>query len=175
MAEETQGEKASVKQRLQLEMREYLIISAYLWVCFSTILIYESALLSDKNIAALPLSAAVVKALIFGKFILIGKALKPGTRMTPNVLLLKIFWKALGLLAMLVIFTGIEELIVGMVHGQAVAETLAELAARPLLQFIAPSLLMLLVLVPMIAFEEVDRELGQGTLRRILFSSSGSG
>ena len=48
----------------------------------------------------------------------------------------------------------------------------AEFLDRSWLQNIAPSVVMLLVLIPMITFEEVDHALGDGSLKRLLFGRS---
>ncbi|KAA1193955.1 hypothetical protein F0M18_00475 [Pseudohalioglobus sediminis] len=166
------GNKGSVKERFLKEMREYLIISIYLWICFSVLLTYKAAILEAENVAFLPLGIAAVKALIIGKFILIGKAVKAGSRMTSGILLARIMWKSLAFLLLLVVFTLIEELVVGWFHGSTVAHTVDELMARSWLELLAPSVVMLLVLIPMIAFEEIDRDLGKGKLRQLLFGRS---
>ena len=72
------------------EMRTYAIISLYLWVCFSALLLYKTAVLSADNVQLLPIGTAVVKALILGKFMLIGKAIKVGARIESDGLLYKI-------------------------------------------------------------------------------------
>ena len=76
------------------------------------------------------------------------------------------------MLLLLLVFTMIEELIVGLVHGQETSEIIAEFIGRPWLQNIAPSVVMLLVLIPMISFEEIDHVLGDGSLKRMLFGRS---
>ena len=126
-------------------------------------------MLRADNVQFLPIGTAVVKALILGKFILIGKAIKVGARIEPGGLLYKIAWKSLVMLLFLLVLTAIEELIVGLVHGQAISVIIAEFVDHPWLQNLAPSVLMLLVLIPMISFEEIDHVLGDGSLKRMLF------
>lgn len=63
---------------------------------------------------------APVKALVIGKFILIGEAIKVGERSSGPTLLHRITWKTLAFLLMLRVFTIIEEIVVGWVHGQGV-------------------------------------------------------
>ena len=133
---------------------------------------YETAVLRAEFIPFLPIGTAAVKALILGKFILIGKTIKVGARIEPGRLLNRIVWKSLTLLLFLLILTAVEELIVGLVHGQAFAEIIAEFADRSWLKNIASCLVMLLVLIPMISFEEIDRVLGDGSLKRMLFGHS---
>ena len=157
-----------VRQRFLEEMRTYLIISLYLWISFSALLLYENALLQADNLAFLPMGTAAVKALILGKFILIGKAFKVGSRVEHNVLLHRILWKSFATLLLLLVFTGIEELVVGIVHGHTLAATASEILGRSWLEMLAPSFVMLLVLVPMIAFEETDIAMGKGNLMRML-------
>jgi hypothetical protein len=73
---------------------------------------------------------------------------------------------------LLLIFTMVEDLLTGLVHGYAIADTMAEMMARSparsLMQWVAPNLFMLLVLIPLIAFEQIDISMGKGSLSRIL-------
>jgi hypothetical protein len=163
---------AGIRQRFKEEMRAYAIISFYLWICFTTLLLYQNSILRINDLALLPLSSAAIKALILGKFILIGKAFKVGERVKHEVLLYRILWKSLATMLLLLIFTVIEDLLVGLVHGHAIADTMAEMMARSLVQWMAPSLLILLVLIPFIAFEKIDASMGKGSLSRILLGRS---
>ena len=65
-------------------------------------------------------------------------------------------------------------IVMGLFHGHTVANTVDELTARSWPETFAPSLLMLLVLIPMISFDEIDRSLGKGRLRRMLFGRTNS-
>lgn len=163
------GNKDSIVERFIKELREYLIISVYLWICFGVLLLYKTAILQAEQVKFIPLGIAAVKALIIGKFILIGKAVNAGSRLSSSVLLIRIMWKSLTFMLLLVAFTLIEEMVVGLFHGHTVANTVNQLTARSWTEILAPSLIILLVLIPMISFEEIDRSLGKGTLRRMLF------
>jgi hypothetical protein len=165
-------ESVGIGQRFKEEMRIYAIISLYLWVCFSAILLFQNSVLRAEQLPLLPLSTAAIKALILGKFILIGKAIKVGERMRHDVLLHRILWKSLATVILLLIFTSIEDLVVGLVHGHAIADIMAEMMARNWVQWVAPNLIMLLVLIPLIAFEEIDISMGRGSLRRLLLGRS---
>ena len=165
-------EKIGIRQRLKDEMRAYVIISLYLWICFTTLLLYKNSILRVNDLALLPLSSAAIKALILGKFLLIGKAIKVGERVRHNILLHQILWKSLAMLLLLMIFTIAEDLLVGLVHGHAIADTIAEMMARSWVQWVAPNLLMLLVLIPFIAFGKIDSSMGKGSLSRILLGRS---
>jgi uncharacterized membrane protein YjfL (UPF0719 family) len=166
--------KTTIRHRLIEEIRVYAIISLYLWICFGALLLYKLSVIPADDMRLLPFGTAAIKALIIGKFIMIGKALKVGVRTKIDTLLHRIAWKSLAILLLLLICTLLEELIVGLVHGQAIYDMVADLIDRPWLQNVAPSIVMLVVLVPMISFEEIDITLGKGKLKSMLFSGSNS-
>ena len=69
---------------------------------------------------------------------------------------------------MLFVLTAIEEVIVGLIHGHTVAESLSEFLGGSLLQVVALCLVMLLILIPYLAFKEVDEALGQGRIWQVM-------
>ena len=133
-------------------------------------LLYKYALLREAGPAYLPFGLAAAKALILGKFVLIGEAARLGSRLKSRSLLQLIARRALLFLLLLILLTLIEEIVVGWVHGHSMAHTLAEYGQRSSLEMLATCLLMLLVLVPLVAVTEVSRALGSGALRRLLFA-----
>jgi hypothetical protein len=164
------ADKQTIKQRLGEELRAYAYISFYLWVCFGALLLYKVSVLRAEDIDILPFGFAAVKALILGKFVLIGQSVKLADRISPDRLLHRIVWKSSRLFLLLVLFTVIEELLVGLVHGHSVAALVVEFTARSPLQTLAPCVVVLLVLVPLVAYQEIDHVLGDGTLRKLLLS-----
>ena len=72
-------QKASIPQRLREEIFKYGIASGYLFVSFSVLLIYEVSVAGGGH-EVLPFGIALVKALVLGKFLLIGDAMKVGSR-----------------------------------------------------------------------------------------------
>ena len=160
--------ETSLKSRLAHEFRMYAAISLYLFVCFSVVLIYEASQSANATVSFLTLGVAMVKALILGKFILIGEALKPGTRIDAPTLLHRVVWRTLGLLFVLVILKLLEELVVGFVHGQAFSAIVGDLTEKSWLSLSGPVLLMLLILIPLMAAIELNRVLGGGGLKGLL-------
>ena len=102
------------------------------------------------------------------QFILIGQAINIGGRINPGVLLQRIAWKSVAMLLLLSVFKMIEELVVGMTHGHSATQVITEFMARGWMQNIAPGVVMLLVLIPLMAYEELDKALGKGSLKRML-------
>jgi hypothetical protein len=161
-----------VKQRVREELHRYLAVSAYLYVCFAAILLYKSAILSSIGEHYLPLGLAAGKALILGKFVLLGEAAGVGTRIGARSLLQRVLRNSVLFLLLLVLLTILEEIIVGLVHGHSLGQAVAALAEHPWPETLASCFLMLLVLIPLVAVTEVSRTLGPGALRKLLLGPS---
>jgi len=160
--------KPPLRDRARQELRSYAVIAGYLFVCFAVLMFYESTLPGGGGTGVFSLATAAVKALILGKFILIGEAVGVGERSRAPHLAGAILAKCLQFLLLLVVLTVLEELIVGRVHGVGFAQTLAGYETRSLLQVLAKCLVGMLILLPFVAFKEVSRVLGPGVLRRML-------
>jgi hypothetical protein len=154
------------------ELHRYLAVSAYLYVCFAAILLYKAAILSSIGEHYLPLGLAAGKALILGKFVLLGEAAGVGTRIGARTLLQRILSSSVLFLGVLVLLTIVEEIIVGLVHGHSLGQAVAALADRPWLEILASCVLMQLVLIPLVTVTEVSRTLGPGALRQLLLGPS---
>ena len=147
--------EASLKERAREELRDYAVVAAYLYVCFGAILFYKMALLREEGVAFLPHGLAAIKALILGKFILIGEAVGVGDRVQPRSLASAIATKTVLFFLVLIMLSVVEELIVGKVHGRSLAEIVAEFREHAGLEMLATSILVLLILIPLIAFKEL--------------------
>jgi hypothetical protein len=165
---ESTNTETDLKSRLAREIRAYAAISLYLFVCFSVIRIYGASQSVDAHVTLHTFGAAAVKALIIGKFILVGEALKPGSRLAARNLMQRIAWRSLGLLLVLVILKLLEEVIVGLFHDRDVSATIGELIDTPLLALLAPLLIMLLILIPLMVMIEFDKALGAEGLKGLL-------
>lgn len=163
----TTSPEHTLKERLREEVRSYLVVSFYLFLCFGALQLYKMAVLRDVGISYLPFGWAVVKALIVGKFMLISQAAGVGMRIGARSPLQRIAVRALLLFVLLVALMVVEELLVARMHGTAFTQTLAEFDER-LPELLTLALFLLLVLVPLVAAQEIDRALLRGTLWRIL-------
>ena len=164
--------RPSAKERLREELRRYLAVSAYLYVCFAAILFYKSVILSSVGGHFLPFGLAAAKALVLGKFVLLGEAAGVGTRTGGRTLLQRIAISSVLLLLVLILLTIVEETIVGIVHGHSIGQAVTALGERPWLEVLASCVLMLLVLIPLVTVTEVSRVLGPGALRQLVLGPS---
>jgi len=160
---------ATVAQRAKRELKEYALLSAYLYVCFGALVLYKMAILGSQGVHFSAFGVPIIKALVLGKFILLGHAIKLGERYGRLRLVSVIAYKALVYLLLLIILSIIEEAIVGLSNGRTIAATLAEIGGDKLPEMLATSAVMLLILVPYLASREFAVALGQGRLWDLLF------
>ncbi len=153
------------KERLKEELIKYGLISGYLYVCFSVLIVYKIAILKGEGITLVPYGVAIVQALVLGKFILIGDALSVGTLDAKNPLLHRIAWKTVAMIILLVVFKAIEEIIVGLFHHVSLAKVWADFAEKSPIETLAPIAMMGLVIAPLIAVAEIARVVGVDRLR----------
>jgi hypothetical protein len=169
LAEPLAPKLATLSQRIRNESIEYLAISAYLYVCFGSLIFYKATVLHSDGIAFASFGIAIVKALVLGKFILVLHALKIGERKGgPSVLLADILKKSVLFVVFLIALTAVEEIIVGYFHGRTSQEVLSEMAGGTLPQAFAVTILMLLILIPYFTFRGVADRLGEGALWKLL-------
>lgn len=159
--------EASLKERVREELRVYAYLSLYLYVCFAALLAFEATAGSGGG-GLLPHGLAAIKALVIGKFLLIGRAVGAGSRVRTGTVAGRIGVRTLGLLLALLVLTVIEELIVGHVHGHTVSATVADVFGEPRYAIVAKSAVMALILLPLVALEELNLALGPGVLRKAL-------
>ncbi|WP_287174799.1 hypothetical protein [Mesorhizobium sp.] len=159
----------TIAQRAKNELREYALLSLYLFVCFGALILYKAAILGEEGISYLPSGLAAIKALILAKFIMLGQMIRLGDRRGGGRIAYVIAYKALLYLILLLVLSVVEEVVVGLIHGRTIAASLAEFGGDKLPQTLATSLIMLLILIPYLASREVDVALGEGRLWTLLF------
>src|ERR1700676_1688865 len=72
--------KASFREKAGEELREFIILTAYLYVCFAAVIYFKAVVLQAHGIAYAPLGLAIVKAAICAKFMLVGRVFHMGER-----------------------------------------------------------------------------------------------
>jgi hypothetical protein len=157
--------KPTLAQRARHELVEYLAVSAYLFVCFGSLLFYKSAILRTEGVEFAAFGLALVKALILGKFILVLQAIRVDERGGGSgILLVEILKTSFLFLILLVSLNAIEEIVLGLFHGRAARDVLGEMADGTLTEAIAVCVLLLLVLIPYFSFRSLAARLGEGVL-----------
>jgi hypothetical protein len=164
--------KPSLRHRATEELKEFLILSLYLYVCLGAIIIMKSAILKDVGVEFDAWGVAAIKALLLAKFMLIGKAMRLGENKS-QPLVWPTIYQSLLTLFLLIVLTTLEEILVGALHHRTVSESLTHVAGDRLDIVLATFLIMFLILVPYFAFRNLAEVLGRGVLTRLFFTDPG--
>ena len=162
-------EKASIGKRAAHELKQFLIIAVYFYVCFTALAYLKAAILQAHGIAFAPFGFAAAKALICAKFMSLGHAFHLGDRYKKQALVWPVLHRSFAFLALLIALNVLEELFVGYFDHRTVADSIAEIGGGTFHQLIATAIIMLLILVPFFAFRSLGEVVGERVLFRLFF------
>jgi hypothetical protein len=150
-------------------LREFTILTAYLYVCFAAVIYFKAAVLHTQGIAYAPLGVGIVKAAICAKFMLMGRMLHIGERFKNYPLIIPTLHRAFVFLLLLAVLTLAEEAFVGLIHGRKLWESVSEIGGGTFNQIIATIFIMFLILIPYFAFRSLGSIVGDKILVRLFF------
>jgi hypothetical protein len=162
--------KASLRERAVDELKEFVIITAYLFLCFGAVAYFKASILKAHGISFAPFGFAVAKALICAKFVSMGHIFHLGERFKTLPLIWPTLYKSFCFLAVLVVLNALEEVLVGLIHHRAVSDSMADFGGGTLDQLIATSFIGFLILVPFFAFRTLGEVVGERNLVQVFFS-----
>ena len=154
-------------ERVTEELRRVAITTIYLFVCFSAVLFYRMAVLHSYGIDFAPFGLAAIKALVIGKFIMLGRMTGIGDRYKDKPSIYPVLHQSLLFLMLLIALSIAEETIKGWFHGQSVIDVLRDMGGW--LQIAATAVLLWLVLVPYLGFVRLAETLGEDRLQEIIW------
>jgi hypothetical protein len=161
--------KASLRKRAADELREFLIVAAYLYVCFTALAYFKAAILQAHGVSFAPFGIAAIKALICAKFMSVGHAIHLGERHQKEALIWPTLRRSFVFLALLLVLNVLEEVIIGYFHHRGVMDSIAAVGGGTIHQLIAGSIIVLLTLIPFFAFRSLGDVVGERTLLRLFF------
>lgn len=162
------GEK-NLKARALEEMKEYLLVTLYLWLLFALFAEYKRLLLQENGINLWNQSYAIVNAMIFGKVVLLGEVLKLGKRLEQQAPIWLVLGKSLIFTLLIMAFHVVEEAIRAWFEGKPLASSIQDFGGGSWQGIFVYAALLFVTLVPLFAFKEVQRVVGGEALRGLLF------
>jgi hypothetical protein len=151
----------TIKQKAIRELKELLIITAYLWVIFGMFVLYKSTILREP-VDALAHGVALINALVLAKFMLLAKPFRPGRQADDAPLIYPTLLKSAIFAVVLAVLKIVEDVLVGYFHGKPFAESIADLGGGSWRVALIFTVILFVVLIPLIAFGELDRVVGVG-------------
>ncbi|WP_144186314.1 hypothetical protein [Elioraea rosea] len=165
---ETPSGARSVRDRARSELRSYLLLSAYLFICFVSILGYRAAVLAEHGLHFAPLGIAAVKALVLAKFILLGHMLRLGATPRTWPLAIIVLYRSGLFLLLLLALSVVEEVIRGALDGLGPAMALREATTNRGWELAATVILLWLILLPYFGISGIRERLGEPGWRRLV-------
>lgn len=166
--ENSASPQTSVGVKLKNETREFLILAAYLFVCFAAVAYMKYAVLKTQGVDFAPFAFAAIKAAICAKFVLIGRALPIERRFTSCPLVVPTLFRTFAFLVVVAVLMFAEESIVGLFHGRPISVSLAETGGTNE-ERIATAVLLFLIFAPYFAFRSLGDVVGESAIYRLFF------
>lgn len=160
---------------LRREVTDLAIITAYLYVCFGALLLFKAAVLRAHGIEFALYGTAALKALVLGKFTLIGNDLQIGQRSTRKPLLYQLVYKVLVFSAFLLLLSVVEQAGLAALHGRPVTAELFSFSGGTWLEIAASCVLLVLIQIPYFGLALISGAVGAGVLARLFFGERVTG
>jgi len=165
--------KPGFKERATHELKDYAFVSGYLAVLFCAVATYTMLLLRKYGESStLNYTFALINALVIGKVILIGDMMHIGRRAETRPLYQTVILKSIAFGLFIFAFHLLEEFVKRLIHHEPPGTVLHEIE---LTQLISRAIVILCALMPLFAFRELPRYLGEGKLHEIFFSRTPPG
>jgi len=159
------------KQKIKHELREMLELFLYLAFFFCAFITYKALLLAEYAVPAYwDYAFALINAAVITKVIMIGEYAKLGKRHENKPLLLSATWKAIVFGLLVFAFHIVEEVIKRLIHGEDLAKASRELRLDELF---SRSIIVFCVFLPLFAFREFRRVMGEEKFNALVYGSKG--
>jgi hypothetical protein len=161
----------TLKEKARREMRNFLVISLYLWIIFGLFVLYKSIILSEEHIPFAAHGFALINALAMAKVMLVAQGLHFADRFKEAPLIYPTLFKSAAFAVVLGVFKIVEEALIGLYHGRSFSESIASIGGGTLNGILSLTLLLAVLLIPFFGFAEVDRVFGEQKLKKLFFAS----
>jgi hypothetical protein len=158
----------SMKQKVIRELEEVGVIFLYLAFFFCAIATFSMLLLNKFQISYFTYGTALINALVIAKVILIGDFMRLGKKQEAKSLIYLSVYKAFLFSLLVFAFHIMEEVIKHVARGEHIAPVFRETRIDDLL---GRSLIIFCTFIPLFAFIELRRVLGEGQFSGLFFKS----
>ena len=167
----TSEPKSHIASKAIEEMKQLVAISLYFYVCLGALLLYTVSLVGVEHVPAAHFGFAAIKALLLGKFVLLGHWLRVGERHRGRPLIYTTLYQALTLWLFLIVLSVAEHLIVALLHDRSLTAAITDPLQHSLYRILAENLILLIVLLPYVALRQCGEAMEPGALRRMFFGT----
>lgn len=157
----------TVKRIAYQQLKEFVVVTLYLWVVFGLLLMFKSVVLAEHKIPFAYHGFAIINALALAKVMLTAKDLHLGEGFHEAPLIYPTLLKSALFTFVLACFKILEEAAVGLYHGKSFQQSISDIGGGTLNGILILTLLLFVTLIPFVGYGELQRVLGEGKLERI--------
>jgi len=160
------SKSTTLKQKAVHELEEFFGIFVYLAFFFCAVATYSMLLLNEFHVSYFTFGTALLNAAVIAKVILIGEYAHLGKKHETKPLFLSAAYKAFLFSLLVFAFHIVEEVIKRLWHGETFATASHRIRINELL---ARTLVIFCTFLPLFAFRELRRVLGEDKFRSLFF------
>jgi hypothetical protein len=161
----------TLKQRVYGGLKEYLVISFYLWVVLGSLVLCESVVLSEHQIPFAAHGLALLNALALGKVMLVAQDLHFADRFKEAPLIYPTLFKSAAFAIVLGCFKILEETLIGLYHGRSFNESITEIGGGTFYGILSLMWILFVLLIPFFGIAELGAVFGEDKIRKLFFTS----
>lgn len=157
------------------EMGEYLFNLAFLAIFLVAFAWYRRLILAAYHIHYVGYWAPLIESAILAKVIMIGDVLRLGRRLRNRPLAMAIVYRSIVFSVLVVLFSFLEHIVGALLHGKTASEGLTEIANKGVDEVLAWCVVIFAAFLPFFTLKELERVLGEQTIRKLLFRGRAAG
>jgi hypothetical protein len=164
--------KRTLKQKVYQGVKDYLVLTAYLWLVLGLFVLDRSVILSEEGIPYVAHGLALLNALALAKVMLLAQDLHFAEKMFKDApLIYPTLFKSVAFALVLGVFKIIEEALIGFYHHHSLFQSISEIGGGTLKGILSLMAILIVVLIPFFAFTELRSALTQFDFRKMFFQS----
>lgn len=165
-------QRSRVLEMVVREVKKFGTLFLYLVLVFGVFTLHQWVVLASNHMSYVFYGASVINALILAKIMHVAEALHFGERFQDKPLAYPILYKSVAFGLLLVVTYVAEEVIVGVLKGESLAQSVPDLGGGTAAGFLAVAVIMCVALIPFFAFKELRRVYGGAAFDSLVFKGS---
>jgi hypothetical protein len=161
--------KPGLKAKALHEFTRFATMFAYLWVMFFLLQLHQYVILAQRHIPFEQYGVGLINALVLAKVMLVADDLRLGEWRGQRPLIYPVLLRSILFAVVFIIFDIIEKMVIGVLHGKAVADSVETFGNGGILGAILVAIIVAIALIPFFGFVELSRLMDRGELARIFF------
>ena len=146
--------------RLMNEVRQFVVMFLYLWILFGLFVLNQVLTLEQHGLSIALSGFAMLNALVLAKVMMIVEYFDFSRWLRGGPLVYPVVFESLLLSVLFIVFHFVERVVMGLLKGEALQQSIPNIAGGGPLGLICIGCILLFSLLPFFAFKHLSRVLG---------------